>query len=191
MTHGIRYSTSRYFTGSGFTLIELMIVIAVASTLFSIAVPSYNRFVRKARQAEAKSNLAAIYTGESTFRSEWGGYTGDLRDIGVMLSGRLNYDVGFAGAGFLPPPNFVPTSSPFCGSRMAYNTEVSACALAPGSSQAKVIFRTATASPNCGPGLIPTATEFRATAIGLLDGTREDIWTIDHKRSLCNNQSGL
>ena len=42
---------------SGFTLIELMIVVAVVAILAAIAYPSYQEYVRKARRAQAKADL--------------------------------------------------------------------------------------------------------------------------------------
>ena len=45
----------------GFTLIELMIVVAVLAILAAIAFPSYQEHVRKARRAQAKADLVARY----------------------------------------------------------------------------------------------------------------------------------
>ena len=42
---------------SGFTLIELMIVVAVVAILAAIAMPAYQEHVRKARRAQAKADL--------------------------------------------------------------------------------------------------------------------------------------
>lgn len=42
---------------AGFTLIELMIVVAVVAILASIAVPSYQEQIRKSRRAQAKSDM--------------------------------------------------------------------------------------------------------------------------------------
>lgn len=42
---------------SGFTLVELMIVVAVVAILASIALPSYNESVRKSRRAQAKADM--------------------------------------------------------------------------------------------------------------------------------------
>ncbi len=41
----------------GFTLIELMITVAVVAILATIALPSYNEYVRKARRAQAKADI--------------------------------------------------------------------------------------------------------------------------------------
>ncbi|MDW7601742.1 prepilin-type N-terminal cleavage/methylation domain-containing protein, partial [Stenotrophomonas maltophilia] len=41
----------------GFTLIELMIVVAVVAILAAIAYPSYSEHVRKSRRAQAKADL--------------------------------------------------------------------------------------------------------------------------------------
>jgi type IV pilus assembly protein PilE len=45
---------------SGFTLIELMIVVAAIAILAAIAIPSYQDQVRKSRRAEAKANLQDV-----------------------------------------------------------------------------------------------------------------------------------
>jgi len=54
----------------GFTLIELMIVVAITGILAAIAIPNFLRYQQKAKQAEAKANLGAIFTSEVSYYGE-------------------------------------------------------------------------------------------------------------------------
>ena len=58
----------------GFTLIELMIVVAIIGILAAIAIPNFLRFQLRARSTEGKVNLAAIRTAEEGYVSEFGSY---------------------------------------------------------------------------------------------------------------------
>ncbi|MCK4518513.1 MAG: prepilin-type N-terminal cleavage/methylation domain-containing protein [Candidatus Omnitrophica bacterium] len=54
----------------GFTLIEMMIVVAIIALLATIAIPNYISFQYRAKTSEAKSNLGAIRTCEEAYRAE-------------------------------------------------------------------------------------------------------------------------
>ncbi len=58
----------------GFTLIELMIVVAIIGILAAIAIPNFLQYQMKSRQSEAKTNLQAIKTSEVAFQAERGCY---------------------------------------------------------------------------------------------------------------------
>ena len=58
----------------GFTLIELMIVVAIIGILAAIAIPNFLRFQLKSKTSEAKVNIAAIRTAEESYLAEFGAY---------------------------------------------------------------------------------------------------------------------
>lgn len=66
----------------GFTLVELMIVVAIIGILAAIAIPNFIRFQARSKQAEAKTNLKAIFTGQKSFYAEKDRYAGFNGEIG-------------------------------------------------------------------------------------------------------------
>ncbi|MFA5807877.1 MAG: prepilin-type N-terminal cleavage/methylation domain-containing protein [bacterium] len=79
----------------GFTLIELMIVVAIIGILAAIAIPNFLKFQAKSKQSEAKSNLGAIYTGQVSFFGEANTF-GNFDQINWSPSGtpRYHYALG-------------------------------------------------------------------------------------------------
>src|SRR5580658_10407876 len=68
----------------GFTLVEMMIVVAIIGILASMAIPSYQRYQLRARQTEAKIGLANVYTSEQSFFAENGTFSLCLRQLGGL-----------------------------------------------------------------------------------------------------------
>jgi type IV pilus assembly protein PilE len=58
----------------GFTLIELMIVVAIIGILAAVAFPSYQEFIRKGARAEARSALMSIAQLEERYFTDRGAY---------------------------------------------------------------------------------------------------------------------
>ena len=73
----------------GFTLIELMIVVAIIGILAAIAIPNFLRYQAKSRQSEAKTNLGAVFVAETAYFSEQNRY-GSFAEIGYALAGTTN-----------------------------------------------------------------------------------------------------
>jgi len=58
----------------GFTLIELMIVVAIIGILAAIAIPNFLRFQAKSKQSEARELLSTVYTAEVAYFAEQNTY---------------------------------------------------------------------------------------------------------------------
>ena len=71
----------------GFTLIELMIVVAIIGILAAIAIPNFLNYQCKAKQSEAKSNLGSIATCEEAYFAEFDTYSASNNDIGFAPKG--------------------------------------------------------------------------------------------------------
>jgi len=61
-------------SNKGFTLIELMIVVAIIGILAAIAIPNFLRFQLKSKSSEGKVNIAAIRTAQESYMAEFGTY---------------------------------------------------------------------------------------------------------------------
>ena len=71
----------------GFTLVELLIVVAIIGVLASQGVPAYRRMIQKSRKGEAQIMLGNIATAESAFFSEYGSYGNHIARMGAMMEG--------------------------------------------------------------------------------------------------------
>lgn len=84
---------------SGFTLIELMIVIAIIALLSMISVPTMMKFLAKAKRAEAYIHLRSLANAQKVFFAEFGRYTknlGGAEGLGWKPEGSCNYTYGLS-----------------------------------------------------------------------------------------------
>ena len=75
----------------GFTLIELMIVVAIIAILAAIAIPNFMKFVAKTKRSEAKSNLEAIYKAEVLWFGEYDTFSTSFSTIRWKPEGNIYY----------------------------------------------------------------------------------------------------
>jgi len=97
----------------GFTLIELMITVAIVGILAAIAYPAYQDQVRKSRRAEAQSVLMNIGTRQQQMLLDTRSYAATAASLSVTVPPQVTtYYAVSVSAPASTPPSFAATATP-------------------------------------------------------------------------------
>nr|BFD59019.1 hypothetical protein CKG001_11260 [Bdellovibrio sp. CKG001] len=186
--------SSKRKSQSGFSLVELMVVVAIIGVLASIAVPQVNKYIAKARQSEAKTTLSSIYTSEKAFFAEYSAYHDMFGAIGYSPEGKLRYNAGFGAAiaanmkagaaqGYNNPPTAAPGNTINTGSYCGANGVIA--------NGCTILYGLSGAAPAAPTGTSMTLTGFVVRAQANIYGTGMDVWQIDNNKNLTNPTPGI
>jgi len=106
----------------GFTLIELMITVAIIAILAAVALPSYQEYVRKSRRADAQSFMSEVVARQQHWLVDRRAYAESITaapsaspaGLGLTIPANVSsyYDVTIATNNGASPPTFTVTGAP-------------------------------------------------------------------------------
>ena len=181
----------------GFTLLEMMVTVAITAIMVAVAIPNYRKYTARSKQQEAKSALGSMYTLERTYYTEQGSFTACLTKLGYSPIETVRfYATGFPAYGMTSVNQCGPSGTVSC---LAYTYDFSGAAADICVELTDTAFaQTATVKNGFtmltvpAVGTPPTKFVFKAGASGNITAeTKTDEWTIDQTKSLINETNGI
>lgn len=115
-----RHLRQAQFKQAGFTLVELVVTVAILAILASIVVPSYTEYLKKGRRAAAESLMMDVAQRQQQYLLDARSYASDLATLGVTTPADVSayYTVTVAAVDGTPP-TFTVTATPIAGTAQA------------------------------------------------------------------------
>jgi type IV pilus assembly protein PilA len=176
----MRRHTQKPVSLRAFTLLEIMIVVAVIAVLAAIAIPNFLRFQARTKQAEAKTNLRALFTAEKSYYAEKDAFVtnGATAGWGPEGANRYRYQLTNVCTTLWTRPNAPPANGYDCITEDT--SRFNPAGLGPVAVTVTLVAGAPVASFSV-PGVVGTCPDcgFMASAEGNLDNdTKLDDWVI-------------
>ena len=109
-------------TRQGFTLVELMIVVAIVSILATVAYPSYTQYTTRSNRSAAQSFILGVANKQEQYILDARIYTDSLNTLNMTVPAEVskNYGVTISGV-TTTPPAYIITATP-TGTQLARDT---------------------------------------------------------------------
>jgi len=188
----VKIFTKNLQEAKGFTLVELMVVVAIVGVLSAVAIPNFKTYQAKAKTTEAKLQLGAIYTAENAFFSEFDNYATCLSVMGFAPSGSSAdryYSIGFqTGQQLLGPAGSNCDTAALAAGGNVSNFEGRKNYPTTGAGNAASFLGAI-------PSVIGASDVFQAGAIGVVSPSNKvigdaDSWSINQDKFVAHEQTG-
>lgn len=172
---------------SGFTLVELMVVVAIIGVLTSVAIPNFRRYQAKSKTSEAKINLAGVYSAQTTMQSDYDHFATCIEKAGFVAGENRYYHIGHS-AGNNTANGLVRGEGGDCPDGATFRRGAQ-------KNVGGVRVNNATHTAQLTAVVNNTGETFTASAVGYIDSNNNtaataSIWSMDNNKNLTQNRIG-